>query len=137
MKADIAAAQHRAGGAGEGKTYYIELDPTLYTATSGTFIGTEFSLFGLRDIADKAGRGPGYPQIAAEYLLAANPDYVFLADTVCCHQSPLSFARRPGFSVLTAVRSHHVFGVNDSVASEWGPHTIEQFVAFLAGTLHP
>ena len=60
-----------------------------------------------------------------------------MADTVCCQQKPVSFARRPGFNVLRAVRLHHVIGVNDSVASQWGPHTIETFVALLAGTLRP
>ena len=70
---------------GRGATYYIELDPTnYYTATSGTFIGAEFSLFGMRDIADAAGHGSQYPQISPEYILKENPDYVFLADTVCC-----------------------------------------------------
>ena len=138
MDRDIAADVHKAGNAGRGQSYYIEIDPTFYTATSKTFIGAEFSLFGMRDIADPAGRlSDAYPQISAEYILKTNPDYVFLADTVCCQQTAASFAHRPGFSALAAVRLHHVIGVNDSVASQWGPHTIEVFVAVLAGTLHP
>ncbi len=137
IKTDITAALDKAGNAGRGQTYYIEVDPTYYTATSKTFIGSEFSLFGMRDIADPAGRLSTYPQISAEYILKANPDYVFLADTVCCQQEPVSFARRPGFNALRAVRLRHVIGVNDSVASQWGPHTIETFVALLAGTLRP
>jgi iron complex transport system substrate-binding protein len=125
-----------AGGAGRGGTYYIELDPNYYyTATSRTFIGAEFSLFGMKDIADPASHGSAYPAISAEYLLKANPDYVFLADTVCCHQTAETFAKRPGFGVLRAVRLHRVVGVNDSVASQWGPHTIEGFVSLLARTL--
>jgi iron complex transport system substrate-binding protein len=124
-----------AKGAGKGETYYVELDPTYFTATSSTFIGAEFSLFGMRDVADAAGRGATYPQITKEYLLKANPDYVFLADTVCCHADAANFGRRPGFSVLRAVRDHHVIAVNDSVASEWGPHTVEQFVSTIAGVL--
>lgn len=122
----------KAGDKARGDTYYIELSPDYYTATSGTFIGAEFSLFGMRDIADAAAHGSAYPQISAEYLLKANPDYVFLADTVCCHQTPASFSRRPAFALLSAVKHHHVYGVNDAVASEWGPHTIEEFVAFIA-----
>lgn len=134
--ADIASAVHSAGGDGRGATYYIELDPTnYYTATSGTFIGAEFSLFGMRDIADAAGHGSQYPQISPEYILKENPDYVFLADTVCCGANAANFARRPGFSVLKAVQLHHVVGVNDSVASQWGPHTMEAFVSLLARVL--
>lgn len=138
MGKDIAAAVHEAGRVTGGRSYYIEIDPTYYTATSKTFIGAEFSLFGMRDIADPAGRlSDAYPQISAEYILKTNPDYVFLADTVCCQQTVASFAHRPGFSALAAVRLHHVVEVNDSVASEWGPHTIEAFVALIAQTLRP
>ncbi|HUC13973.1 MAG TPA: ABC transporter substrate-binding protein [Acidimicrobiales bacterium] len=137
FKADIAAAVGTAGGHGRGATYYLELDPTnYYTATSGTFIGAEFSLFGMRDIADAAGHGSQYPQISPEYILKENPDYVFLADTVCCGANAANFARRPGFSVLKAVRLNHVVGLNDSVASQWGPHTMETFVSLLARVLH-
>ena len=72
--ADIASAVRSAGGHGRGATYYIELDPTnYYTATSGTFIGAEFSLFGMRDIADSAGHGSQYPQISPEYILKERP----------------------------------------------------------------
>jgi iron complex transport system substrate-binding protein len=133
VNADVRSADH----AGQGSSYYIEVDPTLYTATSRTFIGAEFSLFGMVNIADAAGHGVAYPQISAEYLVKQDPDYVFLADTVCCQQNAVSFSERPGFSELRAVRLHHVIGVNDSVASQWGPHTIETFVRFLARALRP
>jgi iron complex transport system substrate-binding protein len=134
--ADIASAVQRANGDGRGATYYVELDPTnYYTATSGTFIGAEFSLFGMRNIADPASHGSQYPQISPEYILKEDPDYVFLADTVCCGVNSANFARRPGFSVLKAVRLHHVVGVNDSVASQWGPHTMEAFLSLLAQVL--
>ena len=104
-------------------------------SVEATFIGAEFSLFGMRDIADAAGHGSQYPQISPEYILKEDPDYVFLADTVCCGATSENFARRPGFSVLKAVRLHHVVGVNDSVASQWGPHTMEAFVSLLARVL--
>jgi len=136
FKADIATAVAAAGGAGRGATYYLELDPTnYYTATSGTFIGAEFSLFGMRDIADAAGHGSQYPQISPEYILKENPDYVFLADAICCDVNATNFAHRPGFNVLQAVRLHRVVPMNDSVASQWGPHTMEAFVSLLARVL--
>lgn len=133
--ANLAAAVRAARGAGRGASYYIEIDPTFYTATSNTFIGAEFSLFGMRNIADAAGHGSAYPQISPEYILKENPDYVFLADTVCCAVTAANFAHRPGFSVLQAVRLHHVVPVNDSVASQWAPHTMEAFVSLLARVL--
>jgi iron complex transport system substrate-binding protein len=137
LQADTASAVAKVGTVARGDTYYIELDPTYYTATSKTFIGAELAVFGMKDIADAAGRTTAYPQISAEYVLKENPDYVFLADTVCCHADVANFSARPGFSKLQAVRDHHVIGVNDSVASQWGPHTIDTFVELLARTLRP
>lgn len=135
LAADIASSVRSAHGAGRGDTYYVEVDPSYYAATSDTFIGAEFSLFGMRDIIAVSKDGDQYPQIQAEYIVKANPDYVFLADTVCCKQTALTFAHRPGFSTLRAVQEHHVVPVNDSVASQWGPHTVELFVSLLARTL--
>jgi iron complex transport system substrate-binding protein len=131
LKADLARTTASAGNEAAGRTYYIEVDPTLYTATSSTFIGALFGRLGMRDIANGAGHGSSYPQLSAEYLVKANPDYVFLADTVCCQQTAATFASRPGFGGLRAVRLHHVIPVNDSLASEWGPHSMEAFLQVL------
>ncbi len=30
----------------------------------------------------------GYPQLSAEFIIKSNPDYIFLADTLCCGQTP-------------------------------------------------
>jgi iron complex transport system substrate-binding protein len=133
ITADLATVARPVGSRAKGKTYYVEIDPTLYSVTSNTFIGALFSRLGMVNIADAAGRhGSDYPQLSAEYLIKANPDYVFLADTVCCGQSVLTFARRPGFSTLQAVRLGHVIDVNDSVAAEWGPRSIELLFSVIA-----
>lgn len=134
---DLSRAVDSAKGHGKSRTYYVELDQTYYSATSKTFIGALMAAFGMQDIADKASKASsGYPQLSAEYVLTANPDYVFLADTVCCGQTAKTFAARPGFATLRAVQLHHVIGVNDSVASEWGPHSIESFLTLIAAVLN-
>ena len=53
-KAQIARIVARAKGPGQKASVFIELDPTLYSATSKTFIGRVAALFGLRNIADPA-----------------------------------------------------------------------------------
>jgi len=132
INGDLTRVVHSVGDHGRGATYYVEIDQTYYSATSKTFIGALFSRFKMVNIADAASRtGSAYPQLSAEYVIKANPDYVFLADTVCCGQSAKTFAARPGFSVLRAVRLGHVIAVNDSVASEWGPHSMERFVSVI------
>jgi cobalamin transport system substrate-binding protein len=107
---------------------YHELTPDYYSATSKTFIGTIYKLFGLRNIADAAdSTSSGYPQLSGEYILSANPNLIVLADTRCCGQTPASVARRAGWGGLSAVRSGRVVGIDDSVASRWGPRVV-QFV---------
>jgi iron complex transport system substrate-binding protein len=114
------------GTRAKGLTYYHEVDNTLYTATSKTFIGALYARLGMVNVADPADHsGSGYPQLSAEYLVKADPEYVFLADTVCCHESAATFAARPGFSVLRAVRLGHVVALPDPVAAEWGPRVVD------------
>jgi len=115
---------------------YHELDPTYYSATSKTFIGSIYRLFGFKDIADAAdtGRSGGYPQLSAEYIIAQNPQIVVLADTKCCQQTAATVAARPGWSTIAAVQHQRVVGVGDDVASRWGPRIVQfaQAVARIA-----
>jgi iron complex transport system substrate-binding protein len=105
---------------------YHELSPDYYSATSATFIGRVYKLFGLKNIADAAdSSGSGYPQLSGEYIVAADPSLIVLADTRCCGQSAETVAKRPGWSGLTAVRNHAVIGVDDSIASRWGPRIVD------------
>jgi iron complex transport system substrate-binding protein len=105
---------------------YHELTPDYYSATSGTFIGRVYKLFGVRNIADAAdSTGSGFPKLSAEYVISANPSLIVLADTRCCGESLATVQRRPGWSGLTAVRNHAVVSVDDSVASRWGPRVVD------------
>ena len=109
-------------------TYYYELTTDYYSVTSSTFVGRLLGLLGLKSIADSArGRAAagGYPQLSAESILTADPDYIFLADTICCAQSARTVAARPGWNQLTAVREGHVVGLNDDIASRWGPRIVD------------
>jgi iron complex transport system substrate-binding protein len=111
----------------EPLTYYYELSATYYSVTSSTFVGRLLGLLGLKSIADSAhgaAGASGYPQLSAEAILTANPDYIFLADTICCGQSARTVAARPGWALIRAVRQHHVIGLNDDIASRWGPRIV-------------
>jgi len=114
---------------------YHELTPDYYSATSKTFIGRVYGLFGLRDIADEAdSSGSGYPQLSGEYILASDPDLIVLADTRCCGQSRASVAARPGWDRLGAVKRGAILVVDDSIASRWGPRIVD-FVRAIARAL--
>ena len=121
-------------------TYYHELDKNLYSATSKTFIGQLYAQLGMKNIADAADKeASGYPQLSAEYLIKADPDLIFLADTRCCGQSARTVAARDGWDQLTAVRSGGVVALDDDVASRWGPRVVDflKTVAAKVQTLEP
>ncbi len=108
-------------------TYYYEIatDP-YYSVTSSTFIGNLLSLLGMKSIADAAtgaAAAAGYPTLSAEFILKANPDYIILADTgpTGGGQDAATVSRRPGWSVLTAVKLKHIILLNPDIASRWGP----------------
>ena len=74
----------------------------------------------IADPSDVNGKAFGYPQLSAETIIKANPDLIFLADTICCKQSLDTVKARPGWSTLAAVQNGHVLPINDDIASQWG-----------------
>lgn len=126
MRAEIESIAESIEPPSEPVTYYHELDDTYYSVTSSTFIGQLYSLVGLKNIADEAkGAGGGYPQLSAEYIVDADPDLIFLADTKCCGQSSRTVAKRPGWDRIAAVESGGVIPLDDDVASRWGPRVVD------------
>lgn len=128
MKGEVAAIIAEAPKPGGTATYYYELDQTYYSVTSDTFIGHILGLVGLKSIADAAPdatKSGGYPQLDSEFILKANPGYVFLADSKCCQQTPATVGARPGWSTLGAVSGGRVFLLDDDIASRWGPRTVD------------
>jgi iron complex transport system substrate-binding protein len=126
LQAKVAAVSASVGDLGSGMTYYYELDDTYYSVTSDTFIGNLLGLLGMKNIADEAkGASSGYPQLSAEYIVAADPDLILLADTKCCGQDAASVAERPGWANLTAVQHDGVVELDDDIASRWGPRVVQ------------
>ncbi|MCQ3802884.1 MAG: ABC transporter substrate-binding protein [bacterium] len=115
-----------AGAPDTSFTYYYELDQNLYSVTSTTFVGQVLGLLGFENIADQADeQGYGYPQLSSEYIIAVDPDLIFLADTLCCGQNLETVAARPGWSALTAVTNGAVVELDDDIASRWGPRIVD------------
>ena len=106
-------------------TYFYELDNTYYSVTSNTFVGQIFSLFGMSNIADGVEAGNDYPQLSAEVIVTADPDFIFLADTKCCGQTAETVAVRDGWGAMKSVTAGKVIELDDDVASRWGPRVVE------------
>ena len=126
MKASIEASKKKVSKPAVPVKVYHELDNTLYSVSSKSFVGEMYTVLGLTNIADAADKdGTGYPQLSAEYLIAQNPDFVFLADTKCCGQNAKTVAARPGWAELRAVKLGNVIELDDDIASRWGPRVVE------------
>jgi len=117
-------------------TFFHELDNTLYSVTSDTFIGKVYKDFGLINIADKAAGADsyGYPQLSAEYVLKADPDIIFLADAEY-GESPATVRARAGWSGITAVTKKNVFALPNDIPSRWGPRLVD-FYRTVAASLN-
>jgi len=126
METDIAELTSDLPAPERPLTYYHELDDTYYSVTSNTFLGSIYSLFGLRNIADQMeGDSGGYPQLNAEFIVSESPDMIFLADTVCCGQTAETVGARDGWDSIAAVQNGLVIEMNDDIASRWGPRIVE------------
>ncbi len=126
MQADIEEIVAATPVPAEPLTLFHELDDTLFTLDSTTLFGELYGLLGLRNIADTAeGDSGGYPQLSAEFVVSADPDLIFLADTKCCGQSLDTVAARDGWADMTAVQSGNVIELDDDVASRWGPRIVD------------
>ncbi|WP_040337219.1 ABC transporter substrate-binding protein [Candidatus Blastococcus massiliensis] len=118
-----------------GLSVYHELDPSLYTADSSTYIGSIYSLFGLENIADGApDPSGGYPQLSAEFVVEQAPDIIVLADVQCCGESAETVAQRPAFDTVPAVTEQRIIEADDDVVSRWGPR-VADFAELVAEVL--
>ena len=114
------------GDSGAGLSFYHELDPTFFSADSTTFIGQIYSLIGLENVADEDdSESFGFPQLNAEFIVGADPDFIFLADTKCCEQNAGTVAARPGWDAIAAVENGSVIEMDDDIASRWGPRIVD------------
>jgi iron complex transport system substrate-binding protein len=131
MKRKISAAV-KSGRTSKKISFFHELDNTLYTATSDTFIGKVYKDFNLINIADPAATADsaGYPQLQSEYVIKANPKIVFLADAQY-GESLASLIKRPGWNGISAVKNKNVVALPEDIPSRWGPRLVDfyQFIA--------
>ena len=116
-------------------TFFHELDNTLYTATSKTFIGRVYKDFGLINVADAAmgADKSGYPQLSAEYLIHSNPQLIFLANAQY-GETKESVKSRPGWQAISAVKNGRIIELPADLPSRWGPR-VADFYEFVARSL--
>ncbi len=134
MKSKIRAAI-KSGRKAKKISFFHELDNTLYTATSDTFIGKVYKDFNLTNVADPAASADsaGYPQLQAEYLIKSNPRIIFLSDAQY-GESLETVLKRPGWNGISAVSKKSVIALPEDIPSRWGPRLVE-FYEFIAAAI--
>ncbi|MDR9449592.1 MAG: ABC transporter substrate-binding protein [Acidimicrobiia bacterium] len=122
-----------ASSSGRSLTMFHEVDNTLFTANSSTFLGDIYRLLGLSNIADAVPDefSSGYVQLSEEYLFSEDPDLIFLGDA-SFGESLETVGGRPGWDTLTAVQTGAVFELDGDIAGRWGPRTVDLVKAIVA-----
>ena len=104
----------------------------LMTAGAETFIDDMITLAGGTNLGATA--GSGFPNFSSEVLFEDDPD-VYIADSGSMSK-PGAIGERPGFSGLTAVKSGHVYVIDDNLIARPGPRMAEG-LRKLAEMIHP
>ena len=113
---------------------FYELDATtdLYTAADDSFIAEMIELAGGEPITTGS---PTDFAISLEKLVTADPEVIVLGDAVY-GVTPEAVAARPGWDVMTAVKTGEIRGVNDLVVTRPGPRLVDG-LRELALAIHP
>jgi iron complex transport system substrate-binding protein len=132
MKSRIEAVTAAVAESAVGVSFYHESDPfSYYTPSSESFIGKLYRLLGMDNIADAAEDfSSGFPQLSAEFIIASNPDIIFLASF---GESAETVAGRDGWDTMSAVASGAVVVLDYDTASRWGPRVVELLEEIAAG----
>jgi iron complex transport system substrate-binding protein len=105
---------------------FHEVDATLFSANSDTFLGDIYREFGFVNLADEVPDefGSGFVQVSEEFILESDPDIIFLADADF-GEDVASVSARPGWENVAAVQERRVVELDGSIAGRWGPRTLD------------
>ncbi|QDT62116.1 Vitamin B12-binding protein precursor [Stieleria bergensis] len=105
------------------RVFYEVWDDPLMTAAPNSFIGDVLSMAGLENILTET--QVRYPKISSETVIAGDPQLI-LAPTSHFEAIELdSFAARPGWSVITAVKNERIHLVSGDQISRCGPRILD------------
>jgi iron complex transport system substrate-binding protein len=128
MSDEIARLVDEAPERAEPLTYYIEIDETLWTYTSQSYLSGLFAMVGLENIAVSEDPAEVTIQLSAEVLVDADPDLIFLTNAAY-GQSAETVSARDGWSEIEAVSTGQIVELDTDIASRWGPRTVDLLAA--------
>jgi len=136
LKARVAAVDEKIAPLSSRISVFYQIDSTdpakPYTAGKGTFINLLIERAGGYNIASEL---DGYPQLSVEEIVAADPAFIILGDSMW-GMTPEQVAARPGWENLSAVKNGNVMPFDDNLVSRPGPRLVDGLEA-LAKLLRP
>jgi iron complex transport system substrate-binding protein len=78
----------------------------------------------------------GYPQVTDEAIIAANPQFIMLTEDPRYGGDVALVYKRPNWSTIDAVKSHHVYHINVAIMQRPGPRLVEG-LRCVAQIVHP
>ena len=106
------------------------------TIGPGTFGHTVIELAGGINIGENC--LGGYPAISSEFVIVPNPDVIILPTEMgsMVKVTPEEVKARPGWEIISAVRSNRIYPIERSIMARSGPRLVEA-LELMAGYLHP
>lgn len=133
LKRQLASLEAKLGHIRRHPTVFYDLGD-LYTTGPGTFLTSFITLAGGKNALAPYLKAP-WPQVTAEQVVRANPDYIVVdsgAGMTAAQESKLA-----GFSATRAVKNHHVVVAPNSSYLDQPSIGLVRGVQELAHILHP
>lgn len=124
LKANFAALEEKAASIKEEdvRSVFFEVDPSLYTTGSGTYLNEIFELINVENtMADQE----GWPQVTEEAVIEKNPDVILLNYGSYVEKAVDGVLTREGWDNVNAVKNKEVIEVNADITSRTGPRLAE------------
>ncbi len=119
---------------------YMEADDSTpgkpYVFGGGTFGDELIRDAGGTNVFGSNSTNAGYPQVNDEAILAADPQVIILTEDPHYGGDPSQVAKRPGWSVVGAVKNGRVYQMNPDLFQRLGPRVVDGLEQ-LAKVLHP
>jgi iron complex transport system substrate-binding protein len=102
---------------------FHELDSTLFTVSTESFIGDLYKTLRAQNIAGDGG-GQAYPQMTNEAVIASAPEVIILGDEEF-GVTVESVKARPGWDTIPAVQNDRIHGLDPDIISRPGPRIVD------------
>jgi len=104
------------------RSVWLEIDSSLYTAGSGTFLDEVITKAGGLNIANDV---QGWVQFNNEQVIARNPDVIFETYSYMDKNVIENIKNRKGWGNIEAVKNDRVIGLENDIISRQGPRIID------------